>query len=201
MKTTNQRETPDASGRCRSPGRGDRWPVAGALATALLGPLLLAAACSSAPNADGGTSQSMSWGDQALVSFTQCMRHHGVQMSDPFHRPGSTGLSIDLPPQDAATRTAYAACNHYIASIEQAKAAGAASRAAPDLPSLTRYAECMRAHDINMLDPTPQGVLSLGNVPGMANNDFGRESPEFHSADTACRNLLPAGVTDDGSGP
>ncbi len=34
--------------------------------------------------------------------------------------------------------------------------------------------------------------------PGMAKNDFGRNSPQFHSAG---RNLLPPGITDDGSGP
>jgi hypothetical protein len=200
MKTTNRRGTPDASGRCRSPGRGRRWPVAGALAAALLGLTLLAAGCSSG-SANSSAGQSLSQGDQALVSFTRCMRAHGVQMSDPYHRPGNTGLTLNFPTQDAATRPAFAACNHFIASLVQAKEAGAAARAAPNLAALTRYAECMRAHDINMLDPDAQGQLNLGNVPGMANNDFGRYSPQFRSADTACRHLLPAGVTDDGSGP
>jgi hypothetical protein len=201
MQTTNQRGTPDAAADSRRPGRGRRWPVAGVLAAALLGPVLLAAACSSSLATGGSANQSASQGDQAVVSFTQCMRNHGVQMSDPFHRPGHTGLTIDLPQETAATRPAFAACNHYIAGIEQAKAAGAASQAAANLPALTRYAACMRAHDINMLDPTAQGVLSLGDVPGMASNDFGRESPQFHTADTACRHLLPAGVSDDGTGP
>ena len=167
----------------------------------MLGAVLLAAGCSSAPTAGSGPGQSMSQGDQAMVSFTRCMRQHGAQMSDPYHRPGHTGLTIELPPQDAATSTAYAACNHFIGSLEQAKALGAAAQSAPHLAALTRYAECMRAHDINMLDPNSLGALSLGNVPGMANNDFGRASPQFRSADTACRHLLPPGVTDDGTGP
>jgi hypothetical protein len=122
-------------------------------------------------------------------------------MSDPYHRPGHEGLTIDMPTQDAATRPAYAACNHIIAPLVQAKMAGMAALAAPHIAALTRYAECMRAHDIAMLDPTAQGQLNLGNVPGMADNGFGRYSPQFHSADAACRHLLPAGVTDDGSGP
>jgi hypothetical protein len=143
----------------------------------------------------------MSQGDQEMVSFTQCMRDHGVQMSDPYHRPGHTGLSIDLPTQDAATRTAYAACNHFIAPLVQAKQAGMQALAAPRIAALTRYAECMRARDINMLDPNAEGQLNLGDVPGMANNDFGRYSPQFRTADAACRHLLPPGVTDDGSGP
>jgi hypothetical protein len=201
METTNFPGTPCAAAGGRPPDRGRRWPVAGALAAALLGPVLLAAACASSPATDSSANQQTSQGDQAMVSFTQCMRNHGVQMSDPYHRPGHTGLSIDLPQETAATRPAFTACNHYIGSLEQAKAAGAAAQSAANIPALTRYAECMRAHDINMLDPTAQGVLSLGDVPGMANNDFGRESPQFRSADTACRHLLPAGVADDGTGP
>jgi hypothetical protein len=59
----------------------------------------------------------------------------------------------------------------------------------------------MRAHDIALLDPDPQtGSLNLGNVPGIT-SDFGRYTPQFHSADAACRHLLPADVHDDGTGP
>lgn len=179
------------------PRRG--WPAAGALAAALLGPMLLGAGCSSG-TASSSAGQSMSQGDQAMVSFTQCMRSHGVQMADPYHRPGHSGLSINLPTQDAATRTAYAACNHFIAPLVQAKQAGAAAQAAPRLAALTRYAECMRSHDIPLLDPNQQGQVNMGNLPGML-DDVGRYSPQFRSADAACRHLLPPGVTDDGSGP
>jgi hypothetical protein len=137
-----------------------------------------------------------------MVRFARCMRAHGVQMSDPFHRPGHAGLSIELPTQDAATRSGYAACNHFIAPIAQAKqAAGAGGLPTPALlAALTSYAQCMRAHDISMLDPTPQGLVNLGNVPGIT-ADFGRYSPQFRTADSACRHLLPATVYDDGTGP
>jgi hypothetical protein len=136
-----------------------------------------------------------------MVHFAQCMRSHGVTMSDPYHRPGHSGLSIDMPPQDAATRPAYTACNHFMQPIIQAKQAGAVGAVtAPRLAALTRYAECMRARDIGMLDPTSAGQLNLGNVPGIT-SDFGRYSPQFRAADTACRHLLPAGVSDNGTGP
>lgn len=128
------------------------------------------------------------------------MRAHGVQMSDPFHRPGHEGLSVNLPPHTSATNAAYAACNHFIAPLVQAKQAHMAAQAAPHLQALTNYAQCMRRHDISMLDPTPQGELNLGQVPGITSN-FGRYSPQFRAADTACRHLLPAGVHDDGTGP
>jgi hypothetical protein len=136
-----------------------------------------------------------------MVHFAQCMRSHGVAMSDPSHLPGHTGLSINMPAQDAATRPAFAACNHFMQPIIQAKESGAAAHLSPTrLAALTRYAECMRSHDIGMLDPTTAGELSLGNVPGIT-SDFGRYSPQFRAADTACRHFLPAGVQDNGTGP
>lgn len=146
----------------------------------------------------GTLSQNQS--DQDMVSFTRCMRAHGVQMSDPVHRPGHAGLSINLPSRDAATHAAYTTCDHFMAPIFQAKQAGAAAQASANLPALTRYAECMRSHDIAMLDPTVDGALNLGTVPGIS-SDFGRYSPQFRSADGACRHLLPRGVRDDGTGP
>jgi hypothetical protein len=129
------------------------------------------------------------------------MRAHGVAMPDPVHIPGHTGLTIEFPTPGPATRTASAACNHFIQSLIQAKQAGAAAAISPaKLAALARYARCMRAQDIPMLDPTSFGALNLGRVPGIS-SDFGRYSPQFRAADTACRHLLPAGIRDDGTGP
>ena len=139
-------------------------------------------------------------GDQNILSFTRCMRSHGVQMSDPVHHPGHAGLSIDMPSRSPENNAAYAACIHFIQANIEAKQAGAAAQAAPHLAALTRYAQCMRSHDINMLDPTQLGELNLGHVPGIT-SDFGRYSPQFRAADAACRHFLPAGVRDDGTGP
>ncbi len=139
-------------------------------------------------------------GDQDMIRFTRCMRGHGVPMADPSHRPGHSGLTIDIPTLTPAVRAAYQACVHFIQPIIDLKQAGAASAAAPQLAALTGYARCMRGHDIAMLDPTPDGALNLGQVPGISGN-FGRYSPQFRAADAACRHLLPPGVHDDGSGP
>ncbi len=138
--------------------------------------------------------------DRDMVDFAHCMRGHGVQMPDPYHRAGHSGLSIEIPGQTAANRPAFTACMHFLQPIIAMKQAGAAAQAAPELPALTGYARCMRAHDIGMLDPTPEGELSLGRVPGIPDN-FGRYSPQFRAADAACRHFLPAGVHDNGTGP
>jgi hypothetical protein len=143
---------------------------------------------------------SVAQSDQDFVNFARCVRQHGVPEPDPSHRPGHQGLSIDIPSRTQQNAAALDACNHLIAPVVAAKQAGAASQAAHDIPALTRYAQCMRAHDIAMLDPDSYGQLNLGRVPGIS-NDFGRYAPQFRNADHACRHLLPAGVHDDGTGP
>lgn len=142
----------------------------------------------------------MQQSDRAMIAFTRCMRAHGVQMSDPYHRTGHSGLSINIPSPAPGIRPALDACNHILQPIIQMKEAGMATRVAADLPALTRYAQCMRAHDIPMLNPTSFGALNLGNVPGVTGN-YGRYTPQFHAADAACRHLLPRGVHDNGTGP
>jgi hypothetical protein len=138
--------------------------------------------------------------DQDMVHFTRCLRSHGVAEPDPFHRPGHAGLSVDIPTPGPGTNAALAACNHFIAPLVQMKQAQGQREVAAWLPALTHYAECMRTHDIPMLDPNALGSLNLGNVPGIT-SDFGRYSPQFRAADTACRHLLPRAVRDDGTGP
>ena len=136
---------------------------------------LTAAACSSAPSTApvaslpgrGAATQTTgpitpAQSDQDMVGFTRCLRSHGVAEPDPFHRPGHAGLSIEVPTRGPSTNAALTACNHFIAPIAQMKQAHALQQLASWLPSLTRYAQCMRSHDISMLDPDAQGSLNLG---------------------------------------
>jgi hypothetical protein len=140
--------------------------------------------------------------DLDIIDYTHCLRAHGVNEPDPHQvtHDGSTGLAFDVPPSSPTDLAATAACRHFIAKLLGAKQAGARQELARWLPSLVRYAACMRRHDIAMLDPGPEGELNLGDVPGIT-SDFGRYSPQFRAADAACRHLLPAGVHDDGTGP
>ena len=182
-------------------------------AIALAAISLTAAACSRAPSGPqvahlpghGGASAApgrytSAQGDRDMIRFARCVRAHGVQIQDPYHRAGHSGLTLNFPAPTAANQPALDACKHFLQSLINFKQAGAASHAAHDLPALTAYARCMRAHDIPMLDPTPQGDLNLGRVPGVT-GDYGRYTPQFRSADGACRHLLPADVHDNGTGP
>ena len=197
------------SGALPHPGRA--WGTVAALAATAV----LAVACSSsAPGPQvaslgghhggsaAGQQLTQAQSDRDMVNFARCMRAHGVAMPDPVHRPGHAGLTLQFPTATPSPgmRAANTACQHFIGPIIAAKQAGGAAISAPRLAKLTDYARCMRAHDISMLDPDRFGDLNLGNPPGVS-SDFGRYSPQFRAADTACRHLLPAGVRDNGTGP
>jgi len=202
---------PGPASRGAPPGRVSARSAGAALAAGLL-----AVACSSPSSGPqvaslgghhggnaAGQQLTQAQSDRDMVNFARCMRAHGVAMPDPEHRPGHAGLTLQFPSATPgpAERAANTACQHFIGPIIQAKQAGAAAAMSPArLAKLTDYARCMRAHDIPMLDPTSFGALNLGNPPGVS-SDFGRYSPQFRAADTACRHLLPAGVRDDGTGP
>ena len=121
---------------------------------------------------------------------------------DPVHRPGHVGLTLSIP--DTGTpgfAAADAACKHYLAPIIAMKQAGHGQPSSATMTALIAYSRCMRAHDISLLDPaSSDGHISLGNVAGI-NNHVGRQDPLFHTADGACRHLLPHGIPDDGTGP
>jgi hypothetical protein len=138
--------------------------------------------------------------DQRMVDFARCMRAHGIAMADPFHRPGHSGLSIDLPQRGPATTAAYKTCGHFLQPLIEAKQSGAPAITETVRVGLIHYAQCMRNHGIPMLDPTSRGSLDLGNVPGISNG-VSRDSPQFRSADRNCSHLLPSSVHDNGTGP
>lgn len=170
--------------------------AAGAAAAMLAG-------CGSASTATGTAAESVAAlrSDRGMVQFARCMRAHRINMPDPFHRPGHQGLTIELPQQGPATTDAYSACGHYLQATIELKQQAAEQRITPGVRlALIHYAACMRGHAIAMLDPGPLGQLSLGDVPGISNG-LGRYTPQFHTADQACRHLLPASVHDNGTGP
>jgi len=132
---------------------------------------------------------------QRLVKFAGCMRSRGIDVPDP--QPGRVQIPVATDPSTAA---ALRACQHWLPGLNSSGGVRPDGNLAAELPGLIAYARCMRGHDIAMLDPNSFGALNLGRVPGIT-NDFGRYSPQFRAADTACRHLLPAGVHDDGTGP
>jgi hypothetical protein len=170
-----------------------------------MGSLRLAGACVAAVliGGCGGSSDRAGLSpavDRGELRFARCMRAHGIDVADHHTRPGHSGLTLDIPPRGPQTRTAYAACGRYLQPLIETKLSHVPTVTGARRLGLIHYAECMREHGISMLDPTPQGSLNLGNLPGF-NNSIGRYSPPFRFADSACKHLLPHGVFDNGNGP
>jgi hypothetical protein len=159
----------------------------------------VAAACGGAGSSAPPGSPSQQQANQDIIDFAHCMRAHGVNVPDPVHESGHQGLSIQMPQRTAANQAAFTACTPHIQALINAKLSAARQHAAPNLPSLLRYARCMRAHAIPMLDPDQYGELNLGRIAGIPNT--GRYTPQFRAADAACRHLLPSGTPDNGTGP
>jgi hypothetical protein len=125
--------------------------------------------------------------DQAVLSFVRCIRQQGVSIPDPIHRPGHTGLSLELPTGasgSAAFRTAQQSCQHLLANTPMGeKMAFANSPALLDFN--LQLARCLRSHGIDAPDPTPDHPDPEGI--GRA----ARATPAFQSADRICRQQIP----------
>ena len=135
----------------------------------------ISSSASASASASGATTPS-------ALAFSRCMRAHGVTN---FPDPDANG-NITLPgqgtgaqsPKMAAARTA---CDPLLPPAQKA-------RNAPDRASSLRYAKCMRAHGVtNFPDPSADGGIVLD--PSVVNPS----SPQFKSAQQACKSLLPGG--------
>ncbi|MFD1933061.1 MULTISPECIES: hypothetical protein [Nonomuraea] len=163
-------------------------------------PLLLAAACGSAPSTtaqvastgDGGTaaaarpsaSASMDR-DEARLKFAQCMRENGVDMPDP---DGSGGIRIQgKKGEQAKTEAAMKACKQYLdAAAGERKAMDPAQR-----DQLLKFAQCMREHGVKMEDPGADGMIK------MLGNEGGEQA--MKAAQEACKEFAPGMMKGGGS--
>ncbi len=155
---------------------------AGLLAVALAGVALLAVGC-------GGGGTPAAAGSKAYrkaLVFAQCMRSHGAPT---FPDPTSQGTFIasrfDInSPQDSS---ALQACSNLLppGAIQVPVA-----QQREILSQSLAFAACMRSHGIaNFPDPTVQdGAVGFSFGP-----DVDSRSPQFQSAQQACRRLGPGG--------
>ena len=154
-----------------------------------------ATSTSANPGSGSGNSQSDAAEQDALVKFAQCMRQHGVNMPDPTPGGSSGRGAIQALPGGSAKDPA---------AIQKMQAASTAcdkllpnggKPTAQDEQRRLKFAQCMRAHGVNMPDPNPNG--GGGEAISINMND-----PKTKTALSACE---PAGsgsgaVSDSGSG-
>jgi hypothetical protein len=186
-KPSDEQHTTEHSGiPPRASRRRGRLMQAVAIAAALAGVVLLAAACgagsastTAAPESQGGSNST----DNAdAISYTQCMRAHGVpnfpdpnSQGKPFTAQSLQQAGVD--PGSPRFQPANQACAHLL------PAPTAAQREQQLMESL-RYAVCMRAHGVpGFPDPNAQGNILLD--PSIVN------SPQFQSAAQTCHSVDP----------
>ena len=160
--------------------------------------LLLATGCAVAnPFAPSNASARQST-EQLALKWAQCMRQHGVDVTDPDSKggvtiqasgtasgPGAKGSPDQGPPSEV--QAAMNACKQYQPN------GGQASRPPnqQQLDAAIKFAQCMRDHGIPMQDPQVQN----GGVAIVGNPDTGVDpsSDQFKQAHQACQHYLPDG--------
>lgn len=125
----------------------------------------------------------------SALAFSRCMRAHGVTN---FPDPDANG-NITLPGQGTGAQSpkmaaARKACDPLLPPEQK-------TRNAPDRASSLKYAKCMRAHGVTKFpDPDANGGIVLD--PKVVDPS----SPQFKSAQQACKSLMPGGGGQAGGG-
>ena len=182
------------SGGNRAPRRAAA--LAGAAAVAVL-----AAACGgAAPSSASPPTYAQE------LALAQCMRGHGVpNFPDPQASGGyslgsngsiqGAGGSIDI--NSSPVQAAYGHCRHLlpggpsVSQLEQ-KVQEGQQRQEQELPTLVKFAQCMRSHGVpSFPDPALSGQSAPASGQGAGINP---SSPRFQAAVRACRHVLPAGA-------
>ena len=147
---------------------------------------------SSSPGSSPAPSGSLSPED-AMLAFARCMREHGVDMPDP--QPGQKGLTFAAKPGTdmKAMDEAQQACGPI---MQRAGRGPGASLSPEELDKLVKFAQCMRAHGVDMPDPqTSGGGIQIGGRDKLDPN-----GSTFQAATDACSSLLPGGGPKTDSG-
>jgi hypothetical protein len=180
------------------------------IVVALAVPALMAAGCGIANPFAPSNAAARTNAEQLALKWTQCMRAHGVNVSDPgangairiqsTANPSNGGSSSDggkavagagsgsgnsttgggPPPEIQA---AMDACKQY--QPNGGRNAGPPSQAQID--AATKFAQCMRDHGIPMADPdTSGGGVRITVSPGTGQPD----PTQMQQAQTACQHFL-----------
>jgi hypothetical protein len=200
----------DSTRVLRRPRRA--WPPTARTAAAIIATaaLALAAAACSSPSSAGsaGSGGSPDPGGSAsspsAVSFSHCMRSHGVPN---FPDPSGSGTLPKTSPQrlgvsDSRFQAAQGTCQHLLPStvnnseLEQCEAAGVCSRAETQLMlnAGLRFARCMRSHGLpKWPDPTSDSQGRVAFAISISKDGFNPHSHRIDPELNNCEHLMPGG--------
>ncbi|HET7489428.1 MAG TPA: hypothetical protein VFJ85_15985 [Acidimicrobiales bacterium] len=160
---------------------------------------LSGASATTTTTAKGGSRQDF---QDALLSYSRCMRQHGVDMPDPvFSEDGSGGVMQKIeggkggPGPDSATfKAAGKACQPIMDKAEQDMPRPSPEDEAKMRDQALAFARCMRDHGVDMPDPTFDGdghvrieahaSAQAGDGPGTVGPP--KADPKFDAAMQAC---------------
>jgi hypothetical protein len=171
---------------------------------------LLAAACSGSRSSAGSGGSPHAGGSAAspsAVSYSACMRSHGVPK---FPDPGNDGQVPKADPQllgisSSQLQAAQRTCQHRYPtnggtlsanSLRQCYESGVCPPALVQqaLNAGLKFAQCMRSHGLpSFPDPNPASIIweSGGGPIFPSGNGINPNSPQFTSARNACKSLMP----------
>jgi len=122
---------------------------------------------------------------KAMLAWAQCMRDHGVNLPDPGAGGGPVNITADPATMDAAQNACRSLLKgqdmHQPSAAEQAKMRDA----------LLKFSACMRAHGINLPDPTFSGNGATLRAGDPTDPSMDPSSAEFQAAQKACEKNLP----------
>lgn len=153
---------------------------------AFLGACAALAACGGSGHPSTGSvgaSSQASKQETAHLQFAQCLREHGVNISDQGLSASPNALKV---PQ-STLRAAFLACGKY-----QAASSGASpSQQNEGREAVVNYARCLRKDGLNVPEPTGTDLASLAAFRQALTEQ--EQSPAFQQANEKCRSSLPSG--------
>ena len=149
--------------------------------------------------------------EEAFRAFAQCMREHGIDMPDPQvsnDGKGGVGFTVEAPaggangprPGDEAFKTANADCKKHLDGVvsgPDGKGPSDADREKFQRQALA-FAKCMRAHGVDMPDPTFEG--NGGMVQQFGPRDVDPSDPKVKAAMETCQKKAGLPMPKQGAG-
>jgi hypothetical protein len=161
------------------------------VSTAALVAVLSACGSSSSNATAASRASSSSSRYQARLSLAKCLRAHGLNVPDPSPN-GGPAAGGDGRFQEIRSspkfQTAIKACQKQLGQAFGFANLTPAQRAQFQQAAV-KFAQCMRAHNVDIPDPTSNGVGGFGLFRDITPTE--RNSPAFQTAFTACQSNLP----------